>query len=235
MNNTNMNSFFRHALTSIGLVLLTQGVINEQQHTFLMGNIDVITGVFMVCAGAIWVWIKNKVPQIEGDALTYFANVYDAVSHVKAQKVELMSGNVTAKDLGKQRNGFFSFGKRSNENLIGVHPALVDLCQSVIVKSSIDFTIIDGVRTEKEQREYINRGVSWTMNSMHLKQRDGFSHAIDFAIFENIGGKRRLSNDMHKYAYVADIFKAQAVAKGLHIEWGGDWKKRDGMHIQIDI
>jgi hypothetical protein len=44
----------------------------------------------------------------------------------------------------------------------------------------MDTTILNStVRTEEEQAEYLLKGKSQTMNSMHLEQEDGWVHAID--------------------------------------------------------
>ncbi len=71
----------------------------------------------------------------------------------------------------------FKFGKKSEENLKGVHPELVRLHRKVLEK--YDHSIDDGIRDIEEQKKYIAKGVSQTLNSKHLPQEDGLSHATD--------------------------------------------------------
>lgn len=59
----------------------------------------------------------------------------------------------------------------------GIHPDLRRVADLALKLSVYDFTITDGLRTIEEQREYVARGVSWTMNSRHLT-----GHAIDYAV-----------------------------------------------------
>lgn len=69
--------------------------------------------------------------------------------------------------------------KRSRNNLKGVKPEIVAVVFLALKLSEVDFAVIDGVRTVTEQKWYFENGRSKTMNSMHLIQDDGFSHAVD--------------------------------------------------------
>lgn len=124
-----------------------------------------------------------------------------------------------------------TLSQRSLANLKGVHPFLERLAHIVHKTSKHKFVITYGVRTVKEQAALVARGVSWTMNSKHLKQLDGYAHAIDFAII--VDGK--LSNNLTLYEIVYKEFeraaKEQPDAKIL--QWGGYWTVRDGMHIEL--
>lgn len=72
----------------------------------------------------------------------------------------------------------YKFGTFSNNNLIGVHPNIVRVAR--IVEPVWNSQVIDGIRTREEQIKNLARGASKTMNSRHLPQADGLSHAIDF-------------------------------------------------------
>lgn len=73
----------------------------------------------------------------------------------------------------------FKFGAKSKAELAGVHPVLIAVFELALSVSTQDWMLYDGLRTEAEQRSYVNRGVSKTMASKHRRQDDGFSHAGD--------------------------------------------------------
>ena len=113
----------------------------------------------------------------------------------------------------------YVLGSRSRKNLEGVHPLLVQVVEAAIKITVQDFTVIDGVRTIAEQQEYVRRGVSKTMNSKHLPQADGYSHAVD--LVPHINGKIRW-----EWPAMYPIALAMAEAgRGLSapIRWGGFW------------
>lgn len=77
------------------------------------------------------------------------------------------------------RNSGFKFGAKSTAEMAGVHPVLKAVFELALSVSTTDWMLYDGLRTEDEQRNYVNRGVSKTMASKHRRQADGFSHAGD--------------------------------------------------------
>jgi peptidoglycan LD-endopeptidase CwlK len=114
----------------------------------------------------------------------------------------------------------FKLGTKSLAELNGVHPKLVRVVKRAIELSEVDFSVHDGLRTEAEQRRYVVRGVSKTMNSKHLPQPDGTGHAVDLVPY--INGKLR-------WEWPA-IFKiAEAVVQAareleVDLRWGGCWQ-----------
>ncbi len=119
----------------------------------------------------------------------------------------------------------FSFGPRSKQRLIGVHPHLVRVMELAISKSPIDFSILEGMRTYATQKKYFAAGATRTMKSRHLT-----GHAVDIAPY--VGGKIRW--DWPLYFQIAPIVKASASELGIPIEWGGNWKSfPDGPHWQL--
>ncbi|MBB1175118.1 M15 family peptidase, partial [Klebsiella pneumoniae] len=65
----------------------------------------------------------------------------------------------------------------------------------------------------------------------HLKQQDGFGHAVDLAPL--VGGAIPW-NDWEQFRRLADVVKACAAELGTPVEWGGDWKSlKDGPHFQL--
>ncbi|OMQ26894.1 M15 family metallopeptidase [Serratia oryzae] len=62
----------------------------------------------------------------------------------------------------------FRFSQRSEGSLVGVNPALVKVVRRALEITTVDFIVIEGVRTEAQQRENVRKGVSKTMDSRHL-------------------------------------------------------------------
>ena len=89
----------------------------------------------------------------------------------------------------------------------------------------------------------------WTAQRMSLAPQvrcivpdlRGFGHSSTFGPFSMdqyaddvvalLDGKVRW--DWPLYYRIAKAFKAAAKAEGVPLEWGGDWKMRDGPHFQL--
>lgn len=125
----------------------------------------------------------------------------------------------------------YFFGKRSRSRLATVHPDLRQVMEAAIKVSPFDFTILEGVRTIERQRQLLRQGSTRTLRSRHLPHlADGLARAVDVAPF--VGGE--VSWAWPLYYRLALTIKETAVAQGIAIEWGGDWKTfRDGPHWQL--
>lgn len=113
----------------------------------------------------------------------------------------------------------FFLGAKSRAELVGVHPQLQKVVLLTLEKTPIDFAVHDGLRTLEEQERYVASGASTTMNSKHLKQADGYGHAVDLVPFMN--GKLRW-----EWPLIYPIAEAmRSAANELHvaIRWGGTW------------
>lgn len=125
----------------------------------------------------------------------------------------------------------FNLSARSLQRLGGVHPRLVEIVKLAIQLTAVDFTVVEGLRTPERQRELVAKGASQTQNSLHLKQQDGFGHAVDLAPL--VGGAIPWNN-WEEFRRLADVVKACAAELGTPVEWGGDWKSlKDGPHFQL--
>lgn len=134
------------------------------------------------------------------------------------------------------------FSKRSKDALIGVHPDLVRVMEAAILDTPVDFTIIEGVRTQARQATLYAQGrttkgaiVTYAdgvkKKSNHQKKADGYGHAVDLYAFTN--GKIQF-NDVASLKLIAVHIKAVAACLGVAITWGGDWKKPyDPPHFQL--
>ena len=118
-----------------------------------------------------------------------------------------------------------TLGTRSLSRLEGVHPDLVRVIKRAALMSDMDFTVLEGLRTMKRQKELLAARATTTLKSRHL---DG--HAVDIAPM--IGGTVRW--DWPLYHRLAAIVKDAALHEKVPVEWGGGWKTfPDGPHWQL--
>lgn len=131
-----------------------------------------------------------------------------------------------------QEKGKWQLSQRSIDRMSGVHPDLVKVVKRAIELSEYDFMVVEGLRTIETQKEYVKKGVSKTMNSRHLRQSDGFGHAVDLAPLEN--GAIDWKNSKGQFDSVSKAMKQASRELGVEIEWGGDWKSFvDKPHFQV--
>jgi peptidoglycan LD-endopeptidase CwlK len=128
------------------------------------------------------------------------------------------------------RSETFFYGKLSKSRLIGVDSRLVATFNRAIEITTIDITIVEGLRSKEKQAAAVKSGASFTMNSRHLT-----GHAIDAAPYVN----GAISWKWEHFRMLAPyIFEAAKQVK-CPIEWGGNWpavtgkSQPDGLHWQI--
>lgn len=120
----------------------------------------------------------------------------------------------------------FKLGPRSKMRLEGVHPDLVRVVERAIEISTVDFTVLEGLRTPERQRTLRDSGASQTLNSRHIT-----GHAVDLGAWvdEQVDWSWPLC---HK---IAAAMKTAAKELNVPIVWGGDWRKfKDGPHFELD-
>lgn len=113
----------------------------------------------------------------------------------------------------------FNLGAKSLANLNCVHPALIACVKDAIQTSREDFAVHEGLRSLETQQNYYNKGVSKTMNSKHLKQKDGFAHAVDLVPY---------INGVYRWEWpliypIAAAMQGAAIRLGVKLRWGAIW------------
>jgi len=119
----------------------------------------------------------------------------------------------------------FQLSNTSLSRLKQCHPQLCIVVARAIQLTPIDFIVGAGsTRSIKEQRENVRKGVSKTMNSKHLPQDDGMSHAVD--LWPWVNGEIPW-DEFSAFRRVADAMLQAAHELDVDLRWGGDWD-RDG-------
>ena len=102
------------------------------------------------------------------------------------------------------------FGKRSKERLKGVDTRLVNVLNELI--KIMDVTIIEGLRSEKRQKELLAKGATKVRYSKHM---DG--KAVDLAPYPIDW------NNRDGFHYMGGMIRGISHKLGLKVRWGGDW------------
>ena len=114
--------------------------------------------------------------------------------------------------------GRYQLGKASLKELEGVDHRLVTVVKRAIQLTTQDFCVYDGIRTVKEQQEYMRRGVTRTMRSKHLEGK-----AVDLVPWVN--GKPVWDWDRIYPIVKAMDQAATEFGYANHIRWGGAWDR----------
>lgn len=115
----------------------------------------------------------------------------------------------------------FELGATSRAELKGVHPDIVRVVELAITLTEQDFGVHDGLRTLAEQHALLAKGATTTLNSKHLKQADGFSHAVDLVPYVN--GKLRW--EWPPIHVIAAAVHQAATQLGAKLTWGAVWDR----------
>lgn len=112
----------------------------------------------------------------------------------------------------------FALSTRSLQRLKGVKDPLKTVVCDAISQTTIDFGVIQGLRTVAQQKKYVAAGASQTMQSKHLT-----GDAVDVMAY--IGSRGSWEADL--YPKIADAFKEAATRQCVKIRWGGAWNVED--------
>lgn len=120
----------------------------------------------------------------------------------------------------------YRLGPRSLMRLQGVHPNLVEVVKLAIRLTTVDFTVLEGLRTLERQKVLKEAGASQTLNSRHLT-----GHAVDLGAWVD----NEVRWDWPLYAKINAAMQAAAKQLNVPIIWGGGWKTfKDGPHFELD-
>ena len=126
----------------------------------------------------------------------------------------------------------FRFSKRSYNNLKGIHPDLSACVVACLYRyTPVDFVVIEGIRNIDEQKVLVQQGKSWTLDSKHLVQPDGFGHAVDLAPWVRGGIPW---DEWRRFEEINKAMQMAARYLQISIGWGGDWTVKDGPHFQLE-
>lgn len=115
----------------------------------------------------------------------------------------------------------FKLSSKSLNKLTNVHPDLARVVQKAIELSTTDFSVTEGERSLAQQQANVKKGVSQTLKSKHLKQDDGFAHAVDLVPYP-------VNWEINAFYPIAYAMQQAAEALNVNIRWGGCWAKLNG-------
>jgi len=119
----------------------------------------------------------------------------------------------------------YTLSARSKSRLKGVNPDLVKVVERAIQITTVDFTVLEGVRDPQRQRTLVESGASQTLNSRHIT-----GYAVDLGAWVD----DQVDWSWPLYHKIAAAMKEAAKQVGVPIEWGGDWRTfKDGPHFQL--
>jgi peptidoglycan L-alanyl-D-glutamate endopeptidase CwlK len=118
----------------------------------------------------------------------------------------------------------YKLGARSKQRLKGVHDDLVKVVERAIEITTVDFTVLEGLRDPERQKTLMESGASQTLNSRHIT-----GHAVDLGAWVD----NQVDWSWPLYHKIASAMKEAARQVNVPIEWGGDWKMKDGPHWQL--
>lgn len=120
----------------------------------------------------------------------------------------------------------FSLSNKSLQKLQGVHIDLVNVVKRAIQLTPIDFTILHGMRTLEEEKNYVSQGKSQTLDSRHL-----YGLAVDLGAW--VDGQVNFKDKY--YTPIADAMLKAAAELKVPLVWGGSWKTlKDLGHFELN-
>lgn len=108
----------------------------------------------------------------------------------------------------------YQLGEKSLERLSTVKPALQAVVKRAIELSTVDFRVIEGIRTLERQKYLLKKGATRTLKSKHIT-----GDAVDLAPIIN----GQVSWDWKHFHPIAQAMKQASEELGTPIRWGGNW------------
>ena len=138
------------------------------------------------------------------------------------------------------------FGAKSLAQLATCHPDLQKILRAAI--PHVDFTVLEGKRSEEQQRRNVEKKVSKTMESKHVYPLDGPSRAVDVAPYpldwpdftqlkaiakaDVFAAIYKEIKDMCRFYRLIGYLEAVAQQQGVAIRVGIDWDGDGDIHDQ---
>ena len=119
----------------------------------------------------------------------------------------------------------YKLGARSKQRLKGVHDDLVRVVERAIEITTVDFTVLEGLRTPERQKALYESGASQTLNGRHIT-----GHAVDLGAWVD----DQVEWSWPLYHKINAAMQEASKLVGVPIEWGGNWHTfKDGPHFQL--
>jgi len=112
----------------------------------------------------------------------------------------------------------FKLSNRSTGRLEGINPDLIEVVNTAITLTKVDFGVTCGMRTVEEQEVLVASGASQTMASKHIT-----GHAVDLVAY--IGSD--ITWALNKYDELADAMSESAKLHNVALKWGAAWSVGD--------
>lgn len=221
-----MMGILRHILTLIAGFIVAKGLVTEDTAQGAVGLIIGLIGVF---------WSAQDKQQPKAPAPNIPSQTPNIQAPVPVPATEPINTPVQIKpplpppkpaEVTICRDSGFELSERSLKNLQGVHPKLVQCVELALSLSTMDFAVIEGLRTEARQKEMIALGKSWVPRSKH---QDGL--AVDLMAVPADGSSEW---DAPHYDLINAAMQEASGRLGIRLTWGGVWKQRDLVHFQIE-
>lgn len=119
----------------------------------------------------------------------------------------------------------FSLSQKSLDKMQGVDSRLIQVVKRAIEITTVDFKVLEGVRTLERQQELLKQKVTQTLKSKHLE-----GLAVDLGALKGAD----VSWDKPLYFEIAKAMKQASKELNIPIRWGGDFKSFfDGPHFEL--
>lgn len=113
----------------------------------------------------------------------------------------------------------YRLGKRSLDNLSGVHDHLADVVKLAITLTKQDFAVFEGLRTAERQQKLYAQGRS-KLDGVTRMSRHQSGHAVDLVPYCD----GELCWEWELYFPICDAVRQAAVKLRIPIRWGGTWQ-----------